>query len=143
MRVLGIDFGERRIGIAISDPGGSFALPYGAILRRDDASSIRELALLAAAEGIERIVIGEPLRADGTAGSAALRARSFARQLARTTGLPVDAVDETLTSREAEGRLAEAGVPRAKRAGRRDALAAQILLQEALDRGLPDSEGTQ
>jgi putative Holliday junction resolvase len=134
MRVLGIDFGERRIGIAISDPGGTFALPHGALGRSDDASAIRALAALAREEGIGRIVVGEPLRADGSAGSAARRARSFARKLAAETGLPVETIDETLTSRAADERLAEAGVPAAKRAGRRDALAAQLLLQEALDR---------
>lgn len=134
MRVLGIDFGERRIGIAISDPGGTFALPHGALERSDDASAIRALAALAREEGIGRIVVGEPLRADGSAGSAARRARSFARKLAAETGLPVETIDETLTSHAADERLAVAGVPPAKRAGRRDALAAQLLLQEALDR---------
>jgi putative Holliday junction resolvase len=133
MRVLGIDFGERRIGIAISDPGGSFALPLTTLPRRDDASAVREIAALAREEGIGRIVVGEPLRADGSAGSAALRARGFAARLARETGLPVDTTDESLTSREADRKLAEAGVPPAKRAGKRDALAAQLLLQQALD----------
>jgi len=135
MRVLGIDFGERRIGIAISDPGGTFALPHSAIARSDDALAILAIAGLASEEGVGRIVVGEPLRADGSVGSAALRARSFARKLAAQTGLPVETIDESLTSRAAEERLAAAGVPRAKRAGRRDALAAQLLLQEALDRG--------
>jgi putative Holliday junction resolvase len=132
--MLGIDFGERRIGVAISDPGGTFALPLTAISRSDDVSAIRELAELARREEIGRIVVGEPLGPDGTVGSAARRARSFAARLARATGLPVETVDETLTSREAESRLVEAGVSRGKRQGRRDAIAAQLLLQEVLDR---------
>ena len=134
MRVLGIDFGERRIGVAISDPEGRFALPLTALARRDDPTAIREIAELARAEEIDRIVVGEPLRSDGSAGTAAARSRSFAAKLERATGVPVETIDEALTSREAEHRLAEAGVPRAKRAGKRDALAAQLLLQEALDR---------
>jgi putative Holliday junction resolvase len=132
--MLGIDFGERRIGVAISDPGGTFALPLTAISRTDDASAIGELAELARREEIGRIVVGEPLGPDGAVGSAARRARSFAARLARETGLPVETVDETLTSREAESRLVEAGVARGKRQGRRDAIAAQLLLQEVLDR---------
>ena len=135
MRTLGIDFGERRIGIAISDPGGTFALPLTALARRDDESAVAELAELARAEEIGRIVVGEPLRSDGSAGPAAKRARGFAKKIASATGLPVETIDEALTSREADRKLAEAGVPAAKRAGRRDALAAQLLLQEALDRG--------
>ena len=135
MRTLGIDFGERRIGIAISDPGGTFALPLTTLTRRDDESAAAEIAALAREEAVVRIVVGEPLRSDGSAGSAAHRARSFARKVAAASGLPVETIDEALTSREADRRLAEAGVPAAKRAGRRDALAAQLLLQEALDRG--------
>jgi putative Holliday junction resolvase len=134
MRTLGIDFGERRIGVAISDPGGTFALPLTTLERRDDASAARAIAEIAAREGIGRIVVGEPLRSDGSAGSAALRARAFADRIGRECGLPVETLDESLTSHEADARLAEAGVPRAKRRERRDALAAQLLLQEALDR---------
>ncbi len=141
MRALGIDFGERRIGLAISDPAGRWALPLDSLERRDDASAIRAIAALAAEEGIGRIVVGEPLRADGSVGSAARRARSFAARLARETGLPVETIDESLTSREADRRLAEAGVRRDRRAGRRDALAAQLLLQEALDRDPPADGG--
>ena len=79
MRTLGIDFGERRIGIAISDPGGTFALPLTTLTRRDDESAAAEIAALAREEAVVRIVVGEPLRSDGSAGSAAHRARSFAR----------------------------------------------------------------
>jgi putative Holliday junction resolvase len=134
MRRLGIDFGERRIGIAISDPGGTFALPLATLERSDDATAVAAIAILARDESVERIVVGEPLGPGGAIGSAARRARAFAAKLARATGLEVETVDETLTSREAEARLAEAGVPPAKRAGRRDAVAAQLLLQEVLDR---------
>lgn len=134
MRVLGIDFGERRIGVAISDSDQSFALPLATLDRADDASAIREIAELARREEIGWIVVGEALRSDGSAGPAALRARAFAEKLARATGLVTETIDESLTSREADHRLAEAGVPAAKRKYKRDALAAQLLLQEALDR---------
>lgn len=135
MRTLGIDFGEKRIGLALSDPEGRFALPWKTIARSSDRQAIAELAELAAAEQVEALAIGEPRRpADGAATSAAQRVRAFGERLAVATGLPVEWVDETLTSAEADARLAEAGVPRARRAGRRDAVAAQIVLEEALAR---------
>lgn len=135
MRTLGIDFGERRIGLAISDPEGRFALPWRTLERASDAAALAELAALVDAEQIVALVVGEPLRpADGRLTDAARRVRGFGEKLARRTGLPVEWIDETLTSREADERLREAGVPRAQWAARRDALAAQIVLQEALDR---------
>jgi putative Holliday junction resolvase len=133
MRALGIDFGEKRIGLALSDPEGRLALPRGALARRSDRQALAELLALVRAEGVEALAIGEPRRpADGAAGDAARRVRAFGEQLARASGLPVVWVDETLTSAAADARLAEAGVPRARRAGRRDAIAAQIVLEEAL-----------
>lgn len=134
MRALGIDFGERRIGVAISDPEGTYALPSETLARTDDRSALAALAEIAQREEIAWIVVGEPLRADGSAGPPAVRARRFAARLAVLCGLPVETLDETLTSREADHRLREAGVAPARRRERRDALAAQLLLQEALDR---------
>jgi putative Holliday junction resolvase len=134
MRALGIDFGERRIGVAISDPEGTYALPSETLARSDDASALLALAEIAQREGIAWIVVGEPLRSDGSAGPPAVRARRFAARLGVLCGLPVETIDETLTSRAADERLREAGVPPARRRERRDALAAQLLLQEALDR---------
>jgi putative Holliday junction resolvase len=135
MRTLGIDFGERRIGLAISDPDGRLALPWRTLERSSDARAIAEIAALVEAERIEAIALGEPRRpADGAATAAARRVRGFGEKLARATGRPLEWIDETLTSREADERLREAGVPRAQWAARRDAVAAQIVLQEALDR---------
>lgn len=134
MRALGIDFGERRIGVAISDPGGTYALPSETLARTDDASALAAIVEIARREEVAWIVVGEPLRGDGTAGPPAVRARRFAARLGALCGLPVETIDETLTSREADHRLREAGVPPARRQERRDALAAQLLLQEALDR---------
>jgi len=135
MRTLGIDFGERRIGLAISDPEGRFALPWRTLERASDAAAVAAIAAIVEAEQVAAIVVGEPLRpADGAPTAAARRARSFGEKLARATGRPVEWIDESLTSAEADERLSAAGVPRAGRAARRDAVAAQIVLQEALDR---------
>lgn len=132
MRQLGIDFGEKRIGIAISDPEGRFALPLCTLPRRNDRSALYQIAAIAREEGIGGFVVGEPLGAAGKAGEFAVRVHRFGEKLGALTGLPVAWVDETLTSREAERRLAERGRPPAE--GEIDAVAAQILLQEALDR---------
>ncbi|HEX6202265.1 MAG TPA: Holliday junction resolvase RuvX [Thermoanaerobaculia bacterium] len=140
---LGIDFGERRIGVALSDPERRLAVPWGVVERRSDRQAIGELAALARREGATFLVAGEPRGLDGAAGEAARRARGFAERLARAARLPLVLVDEALTSDEAARRLAAAGLDRRARSGRIDAVAAQILLQEALDRGLaPMSEAS-
>ncbi|HET7291873.1 MAG TPA: Holliday junction resolvase RuvX, partial [Vicinamibacteria bacterium] len=84
--------------------------------------------------GVERLVVGEPVGLDGTRGEAALRARRFGERLAELTGLPLEMVNESLTSVEAAERLRAAGVDPRRNPERLDAVAAQILLQEALDR---------
>lgn len=134
-RVLGIDFGEKRIGIALSDPEGRIAVSLPTLRRTDDRSALLALAEIARREGVERLVVGEPRNLDGSRGAAAERAAGFGRKLAKTTGLPLRLIDEALTSHEAERRLRHAGVDPRKHPERVDALAAQLLLEEAL--GLP------
>ncbi len=133
-RALGIDFGEKRIGLALSDPSGSLALPLETLERKDDRTALADLRRLVEAEGVELLVVGEPRNLDGSRGAAAERAASFAAKLAAATGLPCELVDESLTSVEAEARLREAGVDPRRSPSRVDAVAAQILLQEVLDR---------
>jgi putative Holliday junction resolvase len=137
MRTLAIDFGEKRIGLAISDPEGTVAVPLDTLVRKSDRTAAQQIAEIARREGIASLVLGEPLRADGTKGPAAERVHLFARHLREATGLPVELVEETLSSVEAARRLREAGVS-ARRVrqdpGRLDAIAAQLLLQEHLDR---------
>lgn len=135
MRTLGIDFGEKRIGLALSDPEGRFALPYRTIARTSDREALALLAAIVRDEEVEALAIGEPRRpADGAPTAGSRRARAFGERLAAVTSLPVAWVDESLTSAEAEARLVAAGVPRARRAERRDQVAAQIVLEEALAR---------
>jgi putative Holliday junction resolvase len=134
MRFLGIDFGERRIGLAISDPDGRLALPLATLERRNDRSALRQIAEIARREGVERLILGDPADLEGRRGATSERARRFGEKLTALTGLPVAWVDETLTSVEAAGRLHRAGVDTRREPGRIDAVAAQILLQDALDR---------
>jgi putative Holliday junction resolvase len=134
MRSLGIDFGEKRIGLAISDPSGRFALPLTTLERRNDRSALRQIAEIAREQGVGRLVLGEPVGLDGQRGENALRVRRFGERLAELTGLPLELVNEALTTVEAQERLREAGIDPRKEPARIDALAAQILLQEVLDR---------
>lgn len=134
MRYLGIDFGEVRIGLAVSDPEGRFALPLTTLTRRNDRSAARQIAEIAQAEGVERLVLGEPVGLDGARGETAERVRRFGKKLEAVTKLPVDLIEEALTSVAADERLREAGVDTRKDRARIDAVAAQILLQDALDR---------
>jgi len=133
MRSLGIDFGERRIGLAISDPEGRLAVPLTTLERRNDRSAVRAIEEIARREGVGRLVLGEPVGLDGQRGEAAERVRRFGDRLAGITGLPVRLVNESLTTVEAQERLRAAGVDPRREPERIDAVAAQILLQEALD----------
>lgn len=134
MKALGIDFGEKRIGLAVSDADGRFAIPWRTLTRRSDRQAIEELGKLATEESIDLIVIGDPRNLDGSVGPRAERVSAFAEKLTAALELPLETVNESLTSHEAEQRLRAAGLPRNRRRQRVDSLAAQILLQEALDR---------
>ena len=85
MRYLGIDFGERRIGLAISDDDERLAVPVEVVTRSSDAQAIDAVLAIAGREGAQAIVVGEPLRLDGSEGDAARRARGFAAKLGAAT----------------------------------------------------------
>jgi putative Holliday junction resolvase len=139
MRALGIDFGEKRIGLAISDAEGKTAVPLATLERTSDRAALRQILELARREEVGRLVLGEPRELDGRPGPLHRRVERFGARLAAVTGLPLERVDESLTSVEAAARLRQAGVDLRRDPGRIDAVAAQILLQEALDRGPRDT----
>ncbi len=134
MRTLGIDFGERRVGLALSDPDGRVAVPLETLTRVSDLQVIDHILEIVRREGIERLVLGEPINLDGTRGPAAERVQSFSRKLTDKSGLTCELVDESLTSVEATERLRRIGVDPRRHPERVDAMAAQILLQQLLDR---------
>ena len=134
MRALGIDFGEKRIGLAISDAEGRYAIPWRTLVRHNDLQVIQELGVLAAEESIELIVAGDPRNLDGSIGPQSERVATFLKKLSAAVDLPIETVNESLTSREAHARLRAAGLTDRQRRVRVDSMAAQILLQEALDR---------
>jgi putative Holliday junction resolvase len=139
-RVLGLDFGTRRVGAAVSDPRRAIATPLEVYERRDAAQDARHYRRLVAEHEVDRVVIGLPLHVGGREGTSAARARTFGDWLAAATGVPVVYVDERYTTVDAEDALIAAGLRRSKRKGLRDMLAAQILLQNYLDAGCPDAE---
>jgi len=138
LRVLAIDYGEKRLGLAMSDEAGAFAFPAGTLERRGLARDLDALRALVAERGVERIVVGLPLHLDGRIGPEARAAQAFAATVAEATGLGVDTFDERWTTREAERSLREQGL--VGRRGRRrrevvDAVAATLLLRSWLARG--------
>ena len=133
MKTLAIDFGERRLGLAISDEDGRIALPLDTLDRTSDRTVIEAIREVAEREGVQTLVIGEPRNLDGSSGKAAERARKFARQLAAALALPFELANESLTTVEAAERLRAAGGDPRRDARRLDALAAQVLLEEVLE----------
>lgn len=136
MRVLGIDFGERRIGLALSDEDGRYALPLQTIERRSDRQALYRIADLVRERQVAALILGEPRGLDGRGSATTERVKRFGERLARLTKVPLYRIDEALTTVEAAARLRDAGLDSRARHQRRDAVAAQILLQEALDRGV-------
>ena len=129
-RVLAIDLGEKRVGLAVSDTDGRLAVPHSTLRRTNDRQLLDELRGVVLEEGVDLLVLGEPVNVDGTRGEAARRAASFARKLEAALGLPCELESETLTSVEAEERLRSAGVNPARHPERIDSVAAQILLEQ-------------
>ena len=141
VRVLAVDCGERRVGLAVSDESGRVVVPVGVVLRRSDAQAAREVAAAARERDAVRIVVGLPRRGDGSEGERAVRSRNFARRLGEASGLPVDLQDEGLTSVAADEALAESGA-RGDRTGARDAEAAATILRDWFStRTLTEGEG--
>jgi putative holliday junction resolvase len=140
--VLGIDAGERRVGVALSDESRLLASPVVVLDRgRGLAPVLDALTELARREGVAEIVVGLPLNADGSAGRQARRARDFARITSRVVGLPVELWDERLSTQEAEAIVRAQGrnTRRVRERGQIDAIAAAIILQDYLDHAPPTS----
>ncbi len=139
MRIVGLDVGERRIGVAVSDVTRTLARPLGVLRPAGlDVDAVRlsadEIGRLAGEEdGVASIVVGLPRRLDGTPTDMTRRVEQFARQLEARTALPVTLQDERLSSREAESRLALREKDWRVRKQHLDAAAAAVILQDYLD----------
>ncbi len=133
-RVLGLDLGEARIGVAISDDDRRVAVPVGTV-RTGAPADVKAIAAIVREQGVTEIVVGLPLQLSGEEGEAADHARTFAQVLGESLGLPVSLQDERLTTVEAERALAAAGVRGRERRRVVDQTAAAVILQAYLDRG--------
>jgi putative Holliday junction resolvase len=131
--MLGVDPGERRIGLAVSDDAGEIASPHATVDVRGREQAVRDVAAAAAQLAVERIVVGLPLKLDGSEGEASRRARGFAERLRALTGLDIVLWDERLSSRAAERALRESGMRGDKRRQTVDRVAAALILQSYLD----------
>ncbi len=129
-RILGLDVGERRIGVAISTPEGGVAIPLRIIDAQDENSAARAIVELARSEGASLVIIGHPISMDGTVGPQARRIEAFAKNLQETSGLQVELCDERLSTAQARRSTAPSG----KRRAPLDDVAASIILQSYLDR---------
>lgn len=138
--MLGIDFGDVRVGLAISDPNRKIASPWVTYRRRNPELDSRFFRELVETEEIEQLIVGLPIHLDGREGQKAAEARSFGAWLGAVTGLGVTYWDERFTTVEAERSLWNAGLTHKRRKDRRDRVAAQIMLQAYLD-SLPKAEG--
>jgi len=133
---MGLDVGDSRVGIALSDPLGATAQPLKTVDRDD--GTVASLAELVKELGVERIVVGLPLLMDGSEGRQAESVRMFVERLAGTVDVPVTLVDERLTTREAEAVLSEGGARRGERRGASDRVAAALILRAYMD-GVPEA----
>lgn len=132
MRILGIDVGSVRIGVALSDPLGLTAQPLAVLDRRREDPLARIVELVREHE-VVRIVVGWPLTLDGSEGLATRAVGAFVDELAARLEVPIERWDERLTTAAAERSLIEAGVRRVKRRGSIDKVAAALILQSYLD----------
>ncbi|MGY4706787.1 Holliday junction resolvase RuvX [Candidatus Bipolaricaulota sp. J31] len=133
MRVMGLDVGRKRIGIAVSDETGTIAQGKGVYRRRSLEEDLSFLEDKVREWGVNRVVVGFPLNMDGTEGEEAHAVREFAELLEAHVKIPVELWDERWTTAEAERVLLEADLSRKKRKGIRDELAAVLILQSWLD----------
>ncbi len=136
MRVLGLDHGSRRVGVAITDWLGITAQGVGTMDGKDEEKLLRDIQELVIERDVERIVVGLPINMDGSEGPQALTVRHFVERLeGHMPKIPVELFDERLTSVEADRILDEVGIRGPDRKKHRDRIAAQVLLQDWLEVG--------
>ena len=136
-RVLGIDFGTKRVGAAVSDPRRQIATPLEVYERRDTTQDARHYRAIVIEHDIDLIVIGLPLHTSGNESESSRQARAWGEWLGTLTGIPVRYHDERYSTVDAIDVLRSSGAKRKDRQSRRDMLAARILLQSFLDAGCP------
>ena len=133
MKVLGLDYGEARIGVAVSDALGMLATPLDTICEKDRQKQLEKTAEVARLHGVGKLVVGYPKHMDGTVGHRAVYTEEFAKELSSILDIPYVMWDERLSSTEAHRILESGGVSGKKRKTKVDKIAAVIILQGYLD----------
>ena len=131
---LGVDFGDARTGLALSDPTGLLATGAGCIQCGNLRKTAEQTAAFAKEKGVARIIIGNPLNMNGTAGPRTERVKAYAAIVEELSGIPVELLDERLTTVSAHRFLSDSGVSGKKRKSSVDELSATLILQNFLDR---------
>jgi putative holliday junction resolvase len=137
MRILGADHGEKRIGLALSDPTGTIASPFKVIEHTSRLMDAAQVASLAQENEVGLIVIGQSFDEEGQPNLAGRRAAKFANALKEQTNIPIILWDESFSTQDARMTRIELGISRKKRAGHQDALAAVVILQSYLESNRP------
>jgi len=137
MRILAIDYGSTRIGLALGDPTGTLARPLPFLPAKADARLAREIADLAKKEDVHLILLGLPRHMDGSMGEAAAKVQAFAAALGQATSIAIKLIDERLSTVQASRQLQEAGRNARQQRGKIDSEAACVLLQGYLDSQTP------
>ena len=132
-RILALDFGEKRIGVAVSDPLNIIAQSVGTIERKGIKNDLKKVGELVKEYEARKIIVGLPLNMDGTEGKSANRAMDFVKELKKEIQVEVEMLDERLTTAQGERVLLEADMSRRKRKQTLDKIAAQLILQNYLD----------
>jgi putative holliday junction resolvase len=132
-RVMGLDVGSRRIGVALSDPTQLLASPFGTVQATPPERAINEIVRLVEQYHVERLVVGLPLTLSGEIGPQAKQVQAFIDTLQARLTIPIEVYDERLTTAEAERLLIEAGLKAAKRKEQIDQVAAMLILQDFLN----------
>ena len=133
MRILAVDHGEKRIGLALSDPTGTLASPLTVIMHVSRLLDAMQVANVAAENVAGLIIIGQSFDEDGNPNLAGRRAAKFAEALKEQTNIPIELVDEAFSTRDARATVIEMGVSRKRRAGHHDALAAVMILRSYIE----------
>ena len=133
-RILGLDVGDKRIGVAVSDPTGMLVTPLVTIQRKNMRTDVARLAALVTEQEAGTVVVGLPLNMDGTEGEQALKVRSLAKQLSSATKVPIEFQDERLSTFSAIETLTERGIKTGHNRELVDMEAAAVILREFLDR---------
>jgi putative Holliday junction resolvase len=133
MRILGLDVGDKRIGVAISDPEEILATPLAIIAREDDEKAIADIVELINLHGVARIAVGLPYSLDGSIGIQANKVMDFAKRLSQHTTASMETWDERLSTVAVERLLRESGSKKVGKREKRDDAAAAFILQGYLD----------